>query len=34
MSVKELEFRVEASMGDFKAGRVKSSEELLKKYGG
>ncbi len=34
MTVEELELRVEESMADFKAGRVKSSEELLKKYGG
>ncbi len=34
MLVKELESRVEASKGDFNARRFKSSEELLKKYGG
>jgi hypothetical protein len=32
MSKEDLESRVEESMSDFKAGRVKSSEELLKKY--
>ncbi len=32
MSKEDLESRVEESMNDFKAGRVKSSDELLKKY--
>jgi hypothetical protein len=33
MTANELESRVEESMTDFKEGRVKSSKELLKKYG-
>lgn len=32
MSLDELRSRVELSMEDFEAGRIKSSEELLKKY--
>jgi len=33
MTADELESRVEESMAEFKEGRVKSSKELLKKYG-
>ncbi|MEB2781363.1 hypothetical protein U3A58_13260 [Algoriphagus sp. C2-6-M1] len=33
MTPEELTSRVEESMADYKAGRVKSSQELLKKYG-
>ncbi|WP_439489243.1 hypothetical protein [Algoriphagus sp.] len=32
MTAEELTSRVEESMADYKAGRVKSSQELLKKY--
>ncbi len=33
MAVGELTSRVEESIADYKAGRVKGSKELLKKYG-
>ncbi|MEB2774392.1 hypothetical protein SYJ56_03690 [Algoriphagus sp. D3-2-R+10] len=33
MTADELTSRVEESMADYKAGRVKSSQELLRKYG-
>ncbi len=34
MSSEELRVRVEESLADFSADRVKRSEDLLKKYGG